>query len=138
MAFAETTIRAEVDKKDLTTDEVLTYKVTVASAEKKLPVPQTPKFEGFSVVSLVQSTSTAFTQGNVKTDCVYVFVLAPTAAGMLKIPPSTIKIENKTYSSEEFEIEVKQGKTKPQAPQGQVNPQPEEKIPRSDEPQITL
>lgn len=127
--LAQTSIKAEVDKISLTTDETLTYKLTVTSSEKKIPSPDLPKFEGFIVVSKAQSSKVSFVKGNIKTVLIYTYILAPIDIGRFKIEPSSIKIKDKTYSTEVFKIQVIQGKAKPKV-------SPEEKP--SEQPQITL
>ncbi len=113
VSFAETSIKAEVDKTSMTTDEALTYKLTINSSERNTPLPQIPKFEGFAVVSQAQSSNIAFVKGGIKTVIVYTFILVAKDIGKFKIEPGTIKINNKTYPSEAFEIEVTQGKAMP-------------------------
>jgi hypothetical protein len=131
-AFAETTIKAEVDKSDITTDEALTYKVIVTSTEKDLPEIQPPKFDGFNLIYQAKSTTFSFVKSNIKTILVYAFILAPTDIGKFKIEPSSIKVKGQEYSTAAFEIEVKQGK----AP---LKPQPKKKsVPESQEPQYVL
>ncbi|MFH1269491.1 MAG: BatD family protein [Candidatus Omnitrophota bacterium] len=114
-AFAQTSIKSEVDKTVLTTDEVITYKLIITSSEKSIPEPGITDFTGFNVISSAQSSTALFTTGTIKTIIVYVFVLAPTGIGKFKIEPSTIKIKNETLSTDAFEIEVKQGKPEPEA-----------------------
>ena len=138
LAFAENIIKAEVDKTSLSTDEDLTYKTIITSSEKKLPSPQVPKFEGFDIVSQAQSSTISFVKSEIKTILVYVYILAPTNIGKFKIGPSTIKIENKTYSTDTFQIEVIQGKTKPKNLPEKKLPLPEKPQPESEEPQVTL
>ena len=135
-AFAETTIKAEVDKPRITTDEALTYKLTVSSAEKNIPQPQVPGFEGFAVISQAQSSTISFMQRGPKAILIFIYILAPLNTGKFTIRPSQIKIQGKTYTSEAFEIEVLQGKGEPQ-------PQPERHLPPSKgtetgQPQVTL
>ncbi len=138
-AFAQTSIKAEVDKMSLTTDEALTYKLTITSFEKDIPTPQLPKFTGFDAISSAQSSAMTFTKGGVKSIVTYAFVLVPTGIGKFKIEPSQIKTKNKTFSSGDFEIEVKQGKGSLQAQPQQKTPIPEETPPETEEsPQITL
>jgi len=131
-AYAEIVIKAEVDKKSITTDEVLTYKLVISTDEKSIPAPQVPKFEGFNILSSAQTSQIQFARGIQNVGAVFVFVLAPAAVGKLKIDPSVIKFNNKAYASEAFEIEVTPGKRKPQPKQG------EKPIPESEEPQYTL
>jgi len=139
-AFAQTSIKAELDKTSLTSEEILTYKLIVTSLEKNIPTPQLPEFTGFKVISSAQSSSITFTKGSVKTVVVYAFVLAPTDIGKFKIGPGTIKIENETFSTGDFIIEVKQGKAKPKVEPKEKPPLPEETQPEETEesPQITL
>jgi len=138
-AFAQTSIKAEVDKTIVTTDDIITYKLIITSSEKNIPKPQLPKFTGFKIISSAQSSTVSFIKGNVKTIVVYAFVLIPTDKGTFKIEPSSIKIKNETFSTGSFEIEVQQGKPKPKGEPEQKPPQPEETQPETEEqPQITL
>jgi hypothetical protein len=126
--FAETTIKAEVDKTSITTDDTITYKLTITSTEKKIPQPQLPGFESFSVLSQSQSSTLSFAKSNVETALTYAFVLAPTDVGKFKIEPSHVKSGGKTYSTQSFEIEVTKGKS----------PLPPAAQPETEEPQFTL
>lgn len=135
-AFAETTIKAEINKKEITTDEFLTYKITIVSDDKKVPSPALPKTEGFSVISKLQSTSITFSQGRSKNTVVFVFMLAPLKAGELEIGPSTIDVNGKAMASESFKVKVKKGKLSPKIVPEHKPSKPG--IPASEEDQITL
>jgi hypothetical protein len=137
-AFADTSIKAEVDKASLTTDDEITYKIIVTSSEKNLPAPQPPEFTGFSILSQAHSSTVSFVSNEVKTILVYAFILAPTQTGKFKIKPASIKIKNQVFSSDAFEVEVTQGKEKPKTPFEQKPSLPEEFPSESKEPQITL
>jgi hypothetical protein len=115
--WAEVEVNAEVDKQELTTDELLTYKLTITTTEKNILQPQLPKFEGFVVVSTQQTANISLAKSNIKNIITYVFVLAPGAPGKLKIEPSQIKLKGKTYQSKAFDIEVKPGAALPAKPQ---------------------
>lgn len=128
-AFAQTTIKAEVDKTSITTHEVVTYKLIITSVEKDIPAPQLPNFKAFSILSQVQSSQISLVKREIKTTQVYNFILAPKGQGKFIIEPSKIKIKNKTYSTDAFEIEV----TPSPEP-----PSPKELQPETEEPQITL
>jgi len=127
-ALAQVTIKAEVNKFKISTDETLTYKLIIVSSEANLAQPQIPKFSGFNILSQSQSTTLSLEKNGLKTSLIYEFILSPVSAGKLKIDPSTIKIANQLLSSEAFEIEVTQGKATPK-----ILPPPE-----SEEPQVTL
>ncbi|MFH0738864.1 MAG: BatD family protein [Candidatus Omnitrophota bacterium] len=111
-ALAQTEIKAEVDKNSLTADEMLTYKVVVTSSEKELPVPDFPKFAGFEVVSQARSSTASFVKTGARSILVYAFILLPIDKGKIQIPPSSIKVKGKEYSSLSFEIEVMPGEEK--------------------------
>ena len=130
-SFADTAIKAEVNKTSISTDDTVTYKLQITTSEKSLPSPTLPKFEGFQVITQAQSSDISWGKPQMKAAAVFEFVLAPAEAGKFKIEPSTLKVMGKTYSTESFEIEVTQGKQRPQIPQ--EKPQPE-----SEEPQYTL
>lgn len=137
-AFAETTMKAEVNKTRITTDETLTYKITIISTDKSISKPQIPKFEGFNAISQLQSSNISFVKAGIKTTLVYTFILSPADTGKFKIEPSHLKIRNKTYSTDSFEIEVIQGKARPMPKSKETPRQPEEILPETEEPQITL
>lgn len=138
MAFAEISIKAKVDKTSITTDETLTYKLIITSTEKQVPQPEVPKFEGFNVVSQAQSSTFSYLKTGPKTILVFAFVLTPTDIGKFKIEPGSIALKGKTYATDTFEIEVTQGKTKPQVPLGLESPLPKRTQPQTEQPQITL
>ena len=138
IVFAQTALKAEVDKKQISTDEFLTYKLTITSTEKKIPLAQLPKFEGFTVVSQAQSSKVSIAKNQIKTILIYTYLLVPTDIGKFTIEPSSIKIKNAAISSEAFEIEVKPGKVKPQPKPEEVPPSPEKPQLEPEESQVTL
>jgi hypothetical protein len=138
-AFAEVTLKAEVDKKSLSTDEILTYKITISYSDVKVSDPALPVFQGFQVVSSAQSSSISLGRGKGKSSLSYAFVLAPEKAGKIKIEAASIKADGQTYSSDAFEIEVTQGARQPQPVLPKTKPtSPKKSVPQSEEPEITL
>jgi hypothetical protein len=144
ISLAETTIKAEVDKATITTAELLTYKLIIASSEKLIPPPKIPQFKGFIVVSQAESTTTSFQKGGMQSILVYALILLPKQAGKLKIEPAEIALGTRIYSSESFEIEVEKGTDPlPQLPE-EKQPPAEKQEPSeegsldSDQPQYTL
>lgn len=123
LAFAEISIKAEVSKKTITTDEALTYKITIASSEKTVPLPKLAEFDGFNIISRMNSTSFNLSAGTIKYAFVFVFILAATKTGEIEIPPAKIRFEDKDYSTDAFKIMVLQGKNKPQPKQKKILPQ---------------
>ena len=131
-------IKAEVDKTSLAIGETLNYKITINYMGKEQAEPKIPKFEGFNVISSIQSSNMSFVKNNIQRNIVYIFILATLDIGKIKIEPSVIKIGNKTYSTDTFEIEVIPGKARPKTPLEQRPSRPEKIQPESEEPQITL
>lgn len=137
--FAEISLRCDVDKKSINTDDELVYKLIVSSSEKNIPAPKPPAFKAFSIVSQAQSSTVIFGKDNIKALLVYTYILAPLQPGKFKIEPSTITIKDKTYASQEIEIEVTQGRKRPRRqPEEKLKPFPEEGPPDLGGPQITL
>ena len=129
--FADTTIKAEVDKTSITTDELLTYKLTVVSTEKNILSPKISGFNGFAIVSQAQSSTVSFQKGGMKTILVFVFILWPKEAGKIKIEPVQVTVKGNAYASEAFQIEVKEGSVR-------LPKEPGPEIPGSDQPKYTL
>lgn len=138
IVFAQTSLKAEIDKTQITTDETVTYKLTIISPERQIPNPQLPKFTGFKVISQAKSSHISLGGSENKTVITYQFILVPIDIGKFKLQPATVKIKNEVYSTDGFEIEVKPGKTKPQTqPKERILP-PEGLPPETEKPQITL
>ncbi len=137
-AFAGTDIKSEVDKLKLAAGQELVYKVTVTSGEANTPPLQLPEFKDFEVLSSQESSTITFTKDGIKSVLVSAIILSPREAGKFKIGPAQIKVKNKTYSSQSFEIEVSPGKPAPSG-RPKEKPSPEEKVyPDPGSPQVTL
>lgn len=135
---AATSINAKVDKAKLTTDDTLTYKVAVVSGDSPVSALEVPQFEGFEVLSQSQSSNISFSGGPLKVSLVYMFILAPVRTGELQIPPTSIKIKNKTFSSNSIKVEVLPGKRPLPEPEESPEGEPKSNLPESKEPKITL
>lgn len=139
LLFAETNIKAEVDKTKIASNETITYKFIIASTEKKIPQPTLPKFDGFRVLSNLQSSQVSVSKGVMKAAIVYIRILAPQQPGKLKIGPGQIKIAGKTIASDSFDIEVRAGKAKHRSivpgPKIRIIPRTKPSIPKRNLPQ---
>ena len=126
VCIAQPSINASVDRVKLSTDETLTYKLTIAFSSKNIPQSKFPEFKDFYLVSEAESSTISFLKEGAKTILVYAFILAPKNTGKFSIEPAQIKTEGKTFTSEGFEIEITQGKIRPNH------------LPDTQEPKITL
>lgn len=104
--LAATSIKAEVDKTSISAQETLTYKLVITSSEEHLPAPSIPAFKDFRIVSQAQSSSVSLLSPEARTVLVFIFILAPTKAGTLKIEPASIAVKGATYTSEPLEVTV--------------------------------
>ncbi|RKY31829.1 MAG: hypothetical protein DRP74_03960 [Candidatus Omnitrophota bacterium] len=136
-AFAEVSIKAEVDKTVLTTDDLLNYKLTVSSQERSMLTPKLAEFSGLSIVSHGHSSNISFTKTGIKTVVVYSFVLSCPKAGEYKIKPASIEVRGKNYFSEEFLVIVKEGQNQPEKLPEEI-PFLSEEEPGKESPRITL
>ena len=137
-SFAQTQIKSEVDKTRISTDEALTYKLTVTSSEKNITQPKFPEFKDFVILWQAESSTISFAKGGAKTILEYTFLLAPKNTGKFTIEPARIEAEGKTYTSEKFEIEVTPGKLEPKPLPEEKPSKPRNALPESEEPQVTL
>ncbi|MCM8771413.1 MAG: BatD family protein [Candidatus Omnitrophica bacterium] len=131
--LAQIEIKAEVDKKKVSTDEELVYKLIISSTASSIPAPEFPDFKDFYVISQANTSNITIKAPSSKITVIYVFVLVPKEAGKFIIEPSQIKTKSAIYKSESFEIEVVEGKRKfipPESPKPPLLPQegPKEKI----------
>lgn len=137
--FAADFIRAEVDKTAISTDQAIAYKITVNSSERQVPPLQLPKFEGFRVLSTARSSTFSLSAGQLKSTLIYTYILSPQQTGKLKIAPAQIKIKDKIYTTDSFEIEVAAGLLPlPSKPVKKRQELPQRPLPENKESEVTL
>lgn len=132
--LAETSIKSDVNKQALSTDEALNYKVIVTSTENEVPTPEIPPFEDFLVLYKLQSTTINFVKNAVKKTIIFAFTLRPKKEGLLQIKPSSIKINDEIFKTETLKIKVTKGKLavpKGAPPTLEKKEKPQQKIPQS-------
>ncbi len=102
--YAEIELKAEVDKKSVSTDDEIIYKLSVsASGEKQLPLPKFPGFKGFLVISQANTSNISIKGRESILKAIYVFILLPQEIGKLTIDAAEIKASGKVYKSDSFE-----------------------------------
>jgi hypothetical protein len=138
VAYAETSLKAQVDKKAATTDELISYKVSVISTGDLLSAPQFPDFNGFKVVSQGQSSSLSFAKGGMNSETAYIFTLAPIEPGEIEISPARLKTKEGELASDSFIIKVKQGDKPLRPAPPEKSPIPQELLRGTQDSQATL
>ncbi len=121
-AGAQSPVTAEVDRNRLSTDEVLTLKVTIDSSAGQPSQPALPALDGFELLGSSSGTQISIVNGDMSMQATYSYSLHPTQAGQLVINPIAVQIDGQTYSTQPIMIEVSQGT-------GQVQPAPNQGIP---------
>lgn len=107
--FAETTIKAELNKNEIAADEAVTYTVTIATSELRVPPPVFPDLKAFRVISRSQSSSIKVSGNGMKSMVVFVFILLPREPGIFSIPAAAVTAGGARVVSEAFTLTVKAG-----------------------------
>ncbi|MEJ2544927.1 MAG: BatD family protein [Calditrichaceae bacterium] len=103
-------LTATVSANVLTVDDRLQYSVEVSGKSTSLPDVDFPDFKDFYVLSGPNtSTSIQFINGSMTSSKTLSFIMQPKAEGKFTIGKATIKVDGKTYSSEEIAITVQKG-----------------------------
>lgn len=102
-------ITAEVDRSDLTTDEVLYLTVELASAAGQPSQRLLLDLDGFNVLGSSESTQMSLINGKMSVSTVYSYQLQPARTGELVIPAISVLVDGQTYSTEPITVNVTQG-----------------------------
>jgi hypothetical protein len=116
-------IHAEVDRTNLSTDELLVLTVTIDATTGDSTSPNIPPLDGFEIVSRSTGSQISIINGDMTITKTYKFILHPITAGKLIIEPFTININGQGFGTHPIVIEVSQG-TGQMQPQRQPNPGP--------------
>lgn len=102
-------IVAEVDRAQLSTDQVLNLSVTVSAPSMSVPRPAIPALQGFNVVGSSSSTSISLVNGAVSSQVVYSYRLQPYETGELVIGPINVTLGGQAFSTQPITVQVSQG-----------------------------
>lgn len=100
-------LTAEVDRTTVSSDDTITLSVTVSDANASRP--ELPLLDGFQVVGSSTASQISIVNGSMSTQATYRYVLRPTRAGDLQIPPISVLINDQTISTAPIPIQVTQG-----------------------------
>lgn len=109
-------ITAEVDRKQLSTDEALMLTVRINRAAGQPTQRLLPDLDGFTVLGTSQSTEMSIVNSDVSVNTVYNYQLQPTKTGELVIPSISLTVNGQTYQTEPIRVQVTQGNGQGQAP----------------------
>lgn len=127
---AQSSIRVEVDRTTLSTDEQLLLSVIVTSESATLPDPDVSNLQDFVIISRSSSTQISIINGQMTAQGVYNYILQPLKSGTLFIPPIPVTVSGQIYQSDPLQIEVTVGSTAPPTPDENLStsPAPDELI----------
>lgn len=119
---AQSPVTADVDRNRLSTDEVLTLKVTIDSSAGQPSQPALPPMDGFEILGSSSGTQISLINGEMSMQATYSYSLHPKETGQLTISPISVQIGGQLYTTDPILVEVSQGT-------GQVQPRPNQGIP---------
>ena len=120
-ASAQPTVRAEIDKTSLSTDDTLLLTIIVTGDFQRLSPPTLPAFEGFDVVGTSYSSATSLVNGRRSFEGRYLYQLRPIQLGRLTIDPVEVTIDGQSFRTEPLPVEVLPGSL-PTPPPGAEGP----------------
>lgn len=109
----ELDIRAQVDKSEVASSDVLTYAITIAGPLKNPPKVEMNTFQGFQVVATGQSQQIQLSGGRMQQALTLTYTLAPTEVGTHTLGPVKIEYDGQVYETQPIEVKVVQGASKP-------------------------
>ena len=117
LAQGQDVVTAQVDRNNLSTDEVLVLTVTINARSSLSASPTLPALDGFQLAGSNSSTQISLVNGDMSIREVYQFQLRPTRTGDLAIEPITAMVNGQTYSTGPITVSITQGT-------GQMQPGP--------------
>lgn len=110
-AQSDNPIRAQVDRTNVSTDDILTLSVIVELGGINGTVPQVipPVLDGFDLLSTSTATQMSIINGAMSAVMVHTYQLRPTRADTLTIPPFSIDINGQTYTTDPITVQVTPG-----------------------------
>ena len=98
----------EIDKTDVTTDDTIGLSIVVHDANN-VSQPTLPDLEDFQMLGSSRSSQMTITNGNIRSETIYLYSLRPITTGDLVIKPIEITIDGQTYTSQSLPVHVEPG-----------------------------
>lgn len=111
-AMAQSPVRAEVDRTDITSDDVLILNIIVENATS-IGEPQFEPMDGFAAQGRSSSTQLSIINGVSSRQTVYQYSLIPTQLGMLTVPAAHVTVDGNAYVTDPIQVNVTQGNGQP-------------------------
>jgi BatD DUF11 like domain len=106
-------LRAEVDANDITTDDTVTYTLTLTTPDGNAPKLGLPTLDGFQVVGSHTASQYSSVNGSSSASMIYAFELQPTRTGDLTIPSLNLDLNGQVLATEPLTVHVTPGNGTP-------------------------
>lgn len=106
-------LSAQVDANDITTDDTVTYTLSLVTPDGNAPNLKLPALDGFDVVSSQMGTQYSVVNGTSSLRTIYSYVLQPTRVGDLRIPKLNLTLGGQALHTEPLTVHVTQGNGQP-------------------------
>jgi hypothetical protein len=118
-AQADASLTAQVDRAELSTDDMLTLTLTLHTPDGPAPHLTLPAIDGFRVAGSSMSSQLSSINGAMSSSTTYEYRLQPTSAGTFRIPTLTLDLNGQSLSTDGIDITVTQatGSASQPAPQ---------------------
>jgi hypothetical protein len=120
-AQSASSLTAQVDRTELTTDDTLRLTLTLQTSSGSAPQLTLSAIDGFRIVGSSTSSQFSSINGALSSSMTYVYQLQPTGAGQFTIPALQLDWNGETLVTEAIEITVTQGNGAPAQPATQNN-----------------
>ncbi|MGA1871615.1 MAG: BatD family protein [bacterium] len=102
---AEISVNAQVDKRRITLEDRIQLTISVEGSSSPGD-PKITSFEGFDVISSGRSSRIQIVNGRMTSSIDFNYILVPQKKGSFTIPPISLKIKGKKYTTSSIAIEV--------------------------------
>jgi hypothetical protein len=106
---ADLSFTAEVDRTTLTMNDTLTLQLTFSGGRISIPQPALSDIPGFRATFAGQSQNISYVNGQVTTQVIFTFALAPLSPGEHVIPAVTMNVGGQALSTNPIPIRVLSG-----------------------------
>lgn len=106
-------LQAQVDANEITTDDTVTFTLTLTTPNGSAPQLDLPALDGFNVVGTQTGSQYSIVNGQASASTNYAFELQPTRTGDLVIPSLHLDLNGQRLSTEAIAVQVTQGNGAP-------------------------
>ncbi len=107
---------ASVDKQSARVNEEIHLNVRIVGIRGSLQAPRLPSLESFEIFYSGRSSRFSFINGRSESMTEFNYVLIPRSAGQFVLQPVEVKVDDKSYHTNELKLNIEEDKTTPPQP----------------------